>query len=357
MATMTTTKTAISSSRSPSCTGRRRHRSSSVAYKLPDVTSDNGLSRRSPSAAAKTEPILIYKPGGGLLTEGEIQASPMDEIHKELALCHLDRLSKVIYEENPNAIPKYTTKFAAREQLAYMTLVIRDYLSRKEKGKVAEISESMITDVIDASYMRDFYEGTWIEPIMTRPLILGCKTQAEEQASALYRGRRQEIATILQNDEAGHPDDVIELWNTAHRPEVRDKILPDHDDRRDIGHGIDWSRIVRRSKSSDNLTYHAKDVRRNFIIPDDKEIVKRRLESKNSLNFKRCDSRTKMHWPPALESEVVSPRSRRSRADTGTSRALTSWVEFMQENVDSLTEWTRNCVHEAPQKVINAFAD
>jgi hypothetical protein len=60
----------------------------------------------------------------GIITEAEIQSVPLRQCNKELIQKHIRRLWKVIRLERPL---EYARKLAARDQLARMTVVVRDY--------------------------------------------------------------------------------------------------------------------------------------------------------------------------------------------------------------------------------------
>lgn len=85
----------------------------------------------------------------------------MEEFHKDLAILHFHRLKRVLAEDDDDAIARYTNKDAAREQLARMTLVIRDHVAHRARGEIEENAiESMIIDVVDASFFASGKERT-----------------------------------------------------------------------------------------------------------------------------------------------------------------------------------------------------
>lgn len=87
-----------------------------------------------------------------VLEEVDILAAPMEFEHKHLVLLHFHRLRGILDESDEDAIGGYTTKQAAREQLARMTLIFRDYESKVRNGEIDEVVESMVADVVDASF-------------------------------------------------------------------------------------------------------------------------------------------------------------------------------------------------------------
>lgn len=92
-----------------------------------------------------------------LLTEPELLASPMEDMHKDLALLHFRRLHRVLHAQNPASLPVNTSRAAAYEQLVRMTNVMRAYLARATaEGEMGEdVGESMIADIVDACLSLD----------------------------------------------------------------------------------------------------------------------------------------------------------------------------------------------------------
>ena len=88
-----------------------------------------------------------------IITEEDLYTAPMEHCHKELVLRHYRRLQSILDEHDEAAIGTYTNKQAAREQLARMTLIIRDYMAMQPSEGI----ESMVADIVDASF---FVGGT-----------------------------------------------------------------------------------------------------------------------------------------------------------------------------------------------------
>lgn len=87
-----------------------------------------------------------------ILEETDILAAPLDVAHKDLVLRHFYRLQNILDEPDEDAIGGLSTKQGAREQLARMTLVFRDYESKRRNDEIDEVVESMVADVVDASF-------------------------------------------------------------------------------------------------------------------------------------------------------------------------------------------------------------
>ncbi|KAK6393851.1 hypothetical protein LTR65_002228 [Meristemomyces frigidus] len=232
-----------------------------------------------------------YQPPQGLVTEAELLQAPMEECHKDLAILHFRRLTRILAEQDEDAIGCYTNKHAAREQLARMTLVVRDYRREHAKGRIEDDAiESMISDVVDASFFVSGKQGT---PAFVNPL---------------FHGREHEIAALMQEVSAGNVDDVIELWNAP--TSKYNKVLPEHGPGWNIGSEVDWDRVLGRSRSEDDITHHFKHVKVG------NQPKAERIQNKL---MKRAESHLRLCWPPAPGEEYLAPSRGRSRADTGAS--------------------------------------
>ena len=206
-----------------------------------------------------------------VMKEVDVLSAPMATEHKHLVLRHFRRLRKILDEEDEDAIGRYTSKAAAREQLARMTLVFRDYISMHARGDIGDEVESMVADVVDASFFVAGREHTFAQPLFANPLLLG---------------REQEIAALMQELQAGNVDDVVELWNV--QATSTDKVLPEISAAEDIGQGIDWTKVIRRSASEDNLLR----CRSGNVVIKDKPKWQRTLSQRNLSDLDRV-------WPPA----------------------------------------------------------
>ncbi|KAF7185495.1 hypothetical protein HII31_13192 [Pseudocercospora fuligena] len=175
------------------------------------------------------------------LAFAELDQAPLAPCHKALVLRHITRLQHIIHNVDELSIGRYTNKQAAREQLARMTLMIRDYAALAEHhadtdsgiaGPVEPI-ESAAMDIIDAALSTCGAPASFAEAAFVN--------------SQLW-GREQEVAAIMQEQSAESVDDVIELWNTL--PEKNEKVVPDPCRGCDLGDGIDWEGLfVNRRKS------------------------------------------------------------------------------------------------------------
>ncbi|KAK5122373.1 hypothetical protein LTR85_003957 [Meristemomyces frigidus] len=242
-----------------------------------------------------------YQPPQGLVTENELLHTPMEECHKELAIMHFRRLTRILAEEDEDAIGRYTSKDAVREQIARMSLVVRDYMAEHAKGNIADDAiESMIADIVDASFFLSGKQGTFSQPTFVNPLFLG---------------REHEIAALMQEVSAGNVDDVIELWN-APPSRYGSKVLPEHGPGWDIGSEVDWNRVLGRSRSEDDITHHFRHTKIGNATGAQR--IQKKL-------MKHVQSRIVLAWPPAPHEYSTVPSRGRSRANTGSSQRSTSF--------------------------------
>lgn len=227
-----------------------------------------------------------------IIQEVDVLSAPMEIAHKHLVLRHFRSLRKIIDEPDEDTIGEYTSKQAAREQLARMTLVFRDYGARRKRGEIDETCESMVADVVDASFAIGGRRGTYDQPVF---------------ASALLMGREQEIAALMQERDAGDVDEVIELW---HAPPRKENVLPDKTNSENVAADIDWTSKLMRCKSEDNITYDHEP--RGTIIDRPKFI--RQLSQQDPDNLKYT-------WPPSTPEE---------KSHVGRTRASTAdWEEWI----------------------------
>lgn len=228
--------------------------------------------------------------------ELDIESVPMDPCHRELILRHYSRLTHIIHERDEAAIGNYTNKQATREQLARMALVIRDYAAlnkdRCSSSSDEACIESMVSDIVDASFSLTGTQSTWSQTIFITPQLWG---------------REQEIAALMQEIDAESGDDVLELWTLV--PEKSDKVVPGvRDQDKDLAKDVDWNYVLCRSRSENHLLHY----RQEFEIHDPetwrKELQHRELEQLDLI------------WPPAFKDpEPNLGRQRlRSRANSMT---------------------------------------
>ncbi|KXT06305.1 hypothetical protein AC578_9190 [Pseudocercospora eumusae] len=176
------------------------------------------------------------------LAFAELDQAPLAPCHKALVLRHISRLQHIIHNVDELSIGRYTNKQAAREQLARMTLMIRDYaaLAQKHPDSDSDLSgpiepiESAAMDIIDAALSTSGAPASFAEAAFV--------------SSQLW-GREQEVAAIMQEQSAESVDDVIELWNTLR--ENNEKVVPDACRDCDLGDGIDWEGLFVNRRKSD----------------------------------------------------------------------------------------------------------
>ena len=220
-----------------------------------------------------------------IIKEIDVLSAPMATDHKLLVLRHFRRLRKIIDEDDEDNLSGYTSKQAAREQLARMTLVFRDYMAMHARGEIGDEVESMVADVVDASFFIAGREHTFEQPTFANPLLMG---------------REQEIVALMQELRAGNVDDVV-LWNVQSTAE--EKVVPDTSSGgEDIGRELDWTRVLCRSSSEDNVLFHRGG---NVVVKD-------RPKWQRSLSKRRLSSLDKA-WPPA--SMEVRARSETDASD------------------------------------------
>ncbi|KAK0942725.1 hypothetical protein LTR29_005812 [Friedmanniomyces endolithicus] len=256
------------------------------------------LTPRSPSNGKVLSTYLtpIMSPLAGIITEAEIESTPLDDCHKELTLMHYRRLMRIATQNNPMALPAYTTKTTARDQLARMTLVIRDFVAHYDKHHTASdaqecaCGESLIGDIIDASFNVPGVKGNLIIPSFPSPL---------------RDGRDYEVAALVQESYAGNLDDVTELWNVEQFSQYNPKVVPDtpSTSSNDLGMQVDWGALCMRASSESNLLHYFSDV------PVDILDLKRSQVHLTKVMLKGRRARISVAWPPTGRSRSVSETS------------------------------------------------
>ncbi|KAK3633966.1 hypothetical protein LTR56_015576 [Elasticomyces elasticus] len=241
---------------------------------------------------------LDITPLFGVCTEEEINATPLAGSHKELALLHLRRLLRIAMEDDPHAIPAYTTKRVAREQLARMTIVIRNFVAhyrrkhrqipeRLDKGDCA-CGESIIMDIIDASFSVPGVTGNLTIPAFPLPL----RDYNELEVAALVRESYAH--------ELGDPE--MEPW-----PIYYEHVVPGgpvNTAGENIGGHIDWGTMCRRS-SDDHVKYYRGNEPAEILA------LKKAAIHLRDVMQKGRKTRNTHSWPPtgrprsASETDVV----------------------------------------------------
>ncbi|CZT17931.1 uncharacterized protein RCC_03769 [Ramularia collo-cygni] len=178
-------------------------------------------------------------------TISDLSAAPMDECHKEEVVRHYDRLCRIIDEPDQYIRDAYTDKKSAREQLARMTLVIRDFMilhriAIEQGGEPNDTIETMVVDVVGASLF-----------------LPNSRTLA--YASRQPRVGEAELEFLMHDlgSVGSFPAAEISPWGSKELPDdvtCSNKIGEDFHPRKN------W----KRSRSYDDLLYHRSD----FVIED-----------------------------------------------------------------------------------------
>lgn len=187
-----------------------------------------------------------------------------------------------------------------------MTIIIRDYIKLRNEGKLDDDEvESLIVDVVDASFYVSGTQGTFTQPAFVSPLLFG---------------REHEIAALMQELAAEGKDNVLELWN-AQKPERT--VVPDSSNVHDIGNGTDWNRVVGRSLSEDNLGF--------FFERSGRKTGNRERWHRNLTHRKRYE--LVREWPP-------SPTRQRHRADTELSWPFSEMPSLEMQRSETVIDLT-----------------
>jgi len=256
----------------------------------------------------------------GIITEEELSFAPLADCHKQLVTQHFHRLVRIAHATDEGVIGRYTTKPDAREQLARMTLVIRDYIHRQAatESDIEAGIESMVADVVDASFFVSGKRGTFAQPAFVNPLLFG---------------REQEIAALMQEMRAQGDDDVIELWHSPSSTTAagNDTVLPEVvATSTDIGAAIDWDHVLRRARSDNDIVYLSTkaELAMEALRLEEKERQAtktqvrppRRPRRATQLLLRKPDGYKSLSWPPVAPTAVRLPR----RAWSGFSVSLSS---------------------------------
>ncbi|KAK4553300.1 hypothetical protein LTR86_009600 [Recurvomyces mirabilis] len=285
----------------------------SSASSPPSILS--GASSPTIQRSSRLRGTAIFSPPDGLLTEAEINAAPMCETHKQMALIHYHRLLNIIIQQDPNAIPPYTSQAVARVQLARMTIVLRNTIShfRNHPREDAAIrteppapihSQSdgrrLYQDPLDILNDRDERIESLIHDLIAASFhIPGAKSNL--CSDPLAPGHDELTAALVQESYAGGVDDFAELWGIP-KMMVGAKPLPDYSSVYNIGAEVDVGGIYRRGKTESNVLYYAK-----VLVSREDAGTLDRIQS--DMELQRCRTvRTSVAWPPSGRSRAVSQR-------------------------------------------------
>lgn len=129
----------------------------------------------------------------------DLSLAPLLPCYEDLIALHNDRLLHTIHAADTRTPRCDTNKQAAREQLARMKLVIRDYITlaakRKESGRLedhGEPVESMAIDVVEAA--------------LTTTYATGADVPRAFFAGGISSGSDKEIAMLMQEQGADLED-------------------------------------------------------------------------------------------------------------------------------------------------------
>ncbi|TKA62567.1 hypothetical protein B0A55_10276 [Friedmanniomyces simplex] len=197
------------------------------------------------------------------------------------------------------ALPAYTTKTIARDQLARMTLVIRDFVSHYDKhhkeprpsdAQECACGESLIGDIIDASFNVPGVKGNMTIPAFPSPL---------------RESQEYEVAALVQESYAGNLDDVTELWYVEQFPRYNDKVVPDtpSPSLHDLGAAVDWAALCTRASSESNLLHYVSNDAVDMLE------LKRSQVHLTKVMQKGRKTRASVSWPPTGRSRSVSEAS------------------------------------------------
>ncbi|RMY80896.1 hypothetical protein D0862_12556 [Hortaea werneckii] len=343
-----------------------------------------------------------------LLTEPELLASPMEDIHKDLALLHFRRLHRVLHAPNPASLPVNTSRAAAYEQLVRMTNVMRAYLARATaEGEMGEdVGESMIADIVDACLSLDCKGDGRRE--------VGCASGTLDPPPARERGRERLTQESHTHIATLSPTSVHQLRSPPEAAQVaKASCLPAETIRDDLGSELDWASLLHRSRSEDDLLHRDRQTR-NFQVLEARDRIRGRLlrprvEEGNGISWPPAPSvetllaampppssssppvsspppmelrhdedrkgKTRATDPSALPPPLpaaapstssvpyssappnTAAATRRSRKRTDVSETLSTWKDYLVRNQRHLSDWFRNSVAEGRKRGVDVFVD
>ncbi|KAI7283862.1 hypothetical protein KC345_g2708 [Hortaea werneckii] len=232
----------------------------------------------------------IQDPNVILLKEPELLASPMEDIHKDLALLHFRRLQRVLDARDPTALPVYSSRAAAYEQLVRMTDVVRVYLARAaaEEEMREQVSESMIADVVETCLGLDNPgrgavgggEACFGSGAMRFPDVRGGK-----EGEGLTQEPHTHTTTL-----GSSPVDQLRSPPPEAAQSSEAFPLPPEIPRTDLGSQLDWAGLLHRSRSEDNLLHRDRQGR-HFQVLETRERIRHRL-------LRPVENRNGISWPP-----------------------------------------------------------
>ena len=191
--------------------------------------------------------IQSKSPAQTILTESELDTAPLQSCHRDLAKLHLRRLNRIINNDNSyHSTGSHASKQVARRQSAQVTLVVRDHITsyQPSQGIDENTAESMIEDVIDASFYTSANQTVAFNPF-SRGVI-----------GHMLDSRELEIVTLMQTIGT----------QTADEEEVKPRRMHSAKEanRYSLHEDINWSQVMRRSCSEDNVLHRTRAARYNL---------------------------------------------------------------------------------------------
>ncbi|KAI7505694.1 hypothetical protein KC347_g7877 [Hortaea werneckii] len=233
-----------------------------------------------------------------LLTEPELLSTPMEDIHKDLALLHFRRLHRILYATDPTASPVHTSRAVAWGQLACMTKVVRGYLARVTAGKGMgeDVGESMIADVVEACLSLDSLgqgAGGGVGEV-----CFG--SRAAKFPDGRVIGGENSIQERRAHNATHSPSPVDELRRLPPDPAQAAKAspLPTEPSRHDLGSDLNWADVLHRSRSEDDLLHRHKQGRQ-FRVLETRDRIRDRL-------LRPVENGIGISWPPRPPREPLT---------------------------------------------------
>ena len=242
----------------------------------------------------------------GLITKSEIQVCPMHDFQRDQVIMHLRRLKRTLCRQDEDALGGFTTRDVAREQLAKMTVLMRDHLDKVSRGKwdrdvlkahrrktidgtldeniesrYEESFESLVQNVVDASFSTGNVRSALYQPALVNKLL---------------EGREEEIAAVKSSI---NPIRYLEprVTRPLHTRVNTGKELPDWRSISDIvGQGVEFELNRTRSFTDDDMICHR---------PSPK--ARKEVGCQQADMFERKRSGLDRTWPPYDEECIRQP--------------------------------------------------